>query len=201
MDHSQEKSEEATAKRLKEARLAGDVPFSEDLFKTTFLLVCFGALWLFAPVLKHAFQSLMTQGFAHLYQKEPLEALKEGFFPFLKPMASLMTLFFFATLLLYALQRGFFFVFKRGKSPPAPKGVPALFFLIKGLLVVFVTLFFLLWSPLSLNSLITFPLFLLGALFVWAWVDFFYRRLAWRMRMRMTRAEVKEEQKESEGNR
>lgn len=201
MDHSEEKSFDPSAKRLKEARLQGDLPYSEALFKVTFLLLALGALWLFAPHLGKAFHTLFTTSFSGLHRQNLMEAFPKAFSPVLKPVLLLMTLFFFVTLLFPTLQRGFLWAFKKKKGESSPRTIPLLFLVAQGVVIALFTLLYVWWGKLSFSSLLFFPLFLLGALFLLACGDYFYQRYAWQKRMRMTKAEMQEERRESEGNR
>src|ERR1700722_11766317 len=134
MESFQERTEEPTAKRLKEAKKRGDVPFSEDLFKTS-LLICGGLLlWSLSSLLGKRFENLFN--FKHLNSIAPLDAIKDIFYPFLWPMAFLMLSLFLLHFALYFLQRGFLFVAEKKKenTPSIRKGmiIPALLFLLKG---------------------------------------------------------------------
>lgn len=200
MDHFQQRSEEPTPRRLREAKEAGDVPFSEDLFKALFLLLALLMLWAFAKLSKHKFIALFQ--FSTLQCKDPVDALYEAFFPFLVPLATLMVSFFFLTFALYFLQRGFLFVFKKQKVPKKETiFVPALFYLLKTAALLVTALLFLRFATFSFAMLLYFAFTLLFVLLFLGILDFLFQRVHWKKRMKMTPQEVKDEQQENEGRR
>lgn len=205
MESFQERTEEPSTKRLKEAKKEGNTPFSEDFFRTSYLLCSLLLLWSLSSIFCTRFEELFS--FKHLNSVEPLDAMKDLFMPFVWPLISLMMVLFLLHFALPFLQRGFLFVnrSKQGnKALPRPKRgylFPGLFFLLKGLLMLLILVLFLKTSTFHFFTLFFFAFFTLLALFVCGLGDFFYQKFQWKKSMRMTKEEIKEERKENEGNR
>lgn len=198
MESFQERTEEATPKRLKEAKKEGNVPFSDDLFKASFLLSALLLLWALSSLLTTRLERLFS--FHLLHSTDPLHALKEALLLFAIPLAIIMTILFLLQFALSFLQRGFLFVTEKQKKTPSKRGktIQALFFLLKGGVMIAIALLFLRYSTFHLTTLFFFALFTLLALLVLGVFDFLYQRIAWRKSLMMTKQEVQEEQKESE---
>lgn len=200
MDHSQERTENPSPRRLREARESGDVPFSHDLFKGLFLLCSLLILWASAKIWSERFFELFQ--FSYLSTSDPICALKEALLPFLFPMIFTMLLLFAIVPLLYFIQRGFFFAFKKQKiAANQAKLPPALFFFLKTATLLLLAFFFLRYLPHTVLTLLYFLLSIGLALTFLGLIDFLYQRYRWKQRMKMTLREVKDEQKESQGNR
>jgi flagellar biosynthesis protein FlhB len=195
MDQNGERTEEPTAKRLKEAKKQGDRPFSEDLLRALFLGACLLLLWAFSFSILPHLQRLFR--FEWLNSSDPVHAIKETFFPLLLPFASLFLLLFFLIFILHFLQRGFLFAFEKQKIKDSKKrGYEVFSFLLKGVLLLFLAVLF--FKGLKLKSPFYFAFSATLTLIGWGMIDFLIRRRFWRERMKMTKQEVQDEQRENE---
>jgi flagellar biosynthetic protein FlhB len=219
METFQEKNEEPTAKKLKEAKLRGQTPLSKELVASLTLIFCVVLLWAFSAQIKNRSLHLFSDSFTHLNETHLSNALVRAFSPFLLLLGSIFGLLFIAICLFYIVQRGFLFVSKKqeGKTKSS-KGLfyPLMMTLVKGGVLVLGGLFFIARFAKNFNEMKVSSLrekleflfhslftcfFALSLLFVaLALLDFFYQRWLWSKEMKMTRDEIKEEKKESEGD-
>ncbi len=234
-DSFQEKTEEATPKRLAEAREEGNVPKSAEM-NSAFILL-FGLMTL--GFMGSQLMSTLESTFRIFYQEaghmsldmDSLEhLLSHGILWFVGLLAPFVTAIATVALVINVAQVGFMFAGKKlqpkfsqinpiagMKKFVSPK---ALVELVKGIFklaivgsIAYYTLrateneyLKLVYADVShIMSFVSSTMFLLGirisvALVVLAILDFYYQRWQYKHDMRMSKTDVKEEQKQSEGD-
>lgn len=105
---SQEKTEEATPKRLREARKKGQVAKSKDMNTLVILVVAFGLLGMMIPYFHQNIDRLLHDSFSfasapNLQTEKLIQFLSETFWSFIK-----MTYPFLVVLMVVAIMVGFF---------------------------------------------------------------------------------------------
>lgn len=188
-----ERSEEPTRKKLLEARKKGQAPFSQELVNGSLLITFFSILLVFSKPLLNAFESLFSLQ----------SSIKALIIPLLAIFLILSAVSFFAHL----LQKGWLFTFKKGKKiKERPFFYNFILLTIKILLLVFLTCIFMrkslffLQPKEILNELLRFGLALSLSFLLLGILDYVFGIYFWKKAMKMTKEELKEEKRESDGD-
>lgn len=208
----EEKNLQPTAKKLRDARKKGQVAKSGEL-ATAVLLV--GGVCLirgFARLLDGGFKEVMVSQFTSLDSEQLCASLGRAFLPLLFPVISIMAGLMFIAIAVHVLQVGWIWARpKRGKKSHR------FFYLLAKLVVVAAvgsllirsfrsaaidSIFF---TPLQKERLFFQKTFTLAlgvslAILLLSVADFFYQKWHFKQKMMMTKEEMKQEKRETEGN-
>lgn len=231
---SQEKTERATPKRLREARKRGDLPRSRELTTAAVMAAGLLALWVSGGAIAQRCLVLMREGLridpAVLAAPQRLpalfgEALVSSLWVLLPLMVALLGAVFAAPMLLGGLNfsvealkpdfgrlnpvAGFGRIFSKNSLMELLKALLK-FALLGGIAALFLWMAHGEFLQLAkedpragighgLSLLLRCSFWLLGGLLLLAFIDAPYQWLSYQKKMRMTRQQVREEMKESEG--
>jgi flagellar biosynthesis protein FlhB len=207
----EQKPEKPTQRKLKKAKEKGMVPHSAELTQAGILLGGICLVWLFASPLEKAFKDSFLISLSP--DRNPLDALKNVWIPFLFPLLAFLMLIFLIAFLVHFLQTGWIWKMEKGRGKRSFRWI---FFPIKmGVIALIAFLFFkkkldqqasIIFLPFEKEVSILFHsifllLFLITlGLFILGFFDFFYQKWKFNREMHMTPQEIKEEKKEMEGN-
>lgn len=200
----QEKTEKPSQRKLKKARERGEFAYSAELNFALVLAGGLGLLWLFSTVLSGRLKGIFIGVFSGLNILELEEGLKQVAQEIVVPLVVLLGGILVIALAAHWVQTGWVWSRKRGRKQRRSR---LLFSLLK-VIVIGGTGYFTLRSaspslhpsPLhetlfSLLAKVALALLVLGV------ADFIYQKWRYYQSMRMTKQELKDEQRETEGDR
>ena len=200
----QEKTEKPSQRKLKKARERGEFAVSSELTSSLLLAAGLLLLWAFSAVLNTALQEVFTEMFSELNTLDPEEGLQRAFLKVMMPLSVFLMCLFVLALMVQWVQTGWVWGRKkeRGKS-----GSRIFFTLLK--VVVIGTIGYLALKgvrpslhPTSMFEMLFSLLAKVAlALVVLGLGDFIYQKWKFNQSMRMTKQELKDEQREAEGDR
>lgn len=200
----QDRTEPPTQRKLRKARLKGKVPFSQDLASALFLGGGIFLLIGFSNLLSDRLKTIMTHIFSNLSGITIREATCLAIFSLLWPLGAILAGLLLLAISLHFLQKGWVWGWNREKkifsSSAFEGGFGRLIFNIlkigalcgAGFLVSPI-------GPLDI-FLIRLALITVALLVFVGLADCFFQRWKFYRQQRMTKEEVRQEKKESEGN-
>lgn len=192
-----ERTEEPTKKKLQDAKKKGQAPFSQDLANSLLLTVFFASLSFFSEPLLKRFETLFH------FKSD----LKSAFSPLIIPLLCLFCILMLVSFFSHVLQKGWIFTAKKGpKIKERPFFYHFIMLIAKMALLAILTVVFMKKNLFFMDgrdliySLLRFATAVSLSFFLLALFDFFYGIQVWKKAMRMTKEEVKEEKRQSDGD-
>lgn len=199
----QEKTEKPSQRKLKKARERGEVAHSAELTSTLVLAGGLLLLWSFSTLFHERLRGVFIRIFTRLNTLEPEEAMKEAGGMIVFPLAAILGGLFVLALLAHWVQTGWVWSRKKGKRKAKSR---PFFTLLKVTVIGAIGYLTLKTECPSLNppplieTLFSLLVKVSLALLVLGIGDFIYQKWKYSQNMRMTRQELKDEQREAEGD-
>lgn len=217
MNFEEEKTENPTARKLKEAKKRGLSPRSLEFSKSLFLFLGVSLFSFLFSFLEERVEGLFRFSFVDWLDKEPAEALSAVLMPLLLPLFLFFILLFTLALMLPFIQGGWSWVWYKRKRKKEPLSLYRLTYLLIEILVITligyligISLMGEIKSSLLASSEIKLRLFFKvaflflfatsAALLLLSLFDLFYSRWRFNQSMKMSRQEIKEEMREEGKN-
>ncbi len=199
----QEKTESPSQRKLKKAREYDEFAVSSELTSALILMGGLLLLWAFSAVLNAHLQGIFTEVFSELNILDPEEGLKRVIWKIVPPLSAFLICLFVIALAAQWIQVGWVWGRRKGKK----KAQSRIFFTLLKVVVIGAIGFFTMKSvrpslhPTSICETV-FPLLVKVALtlVVLGLGDFIYQKWKFNQNMRMTKQELKDEQREAEGD-
>ena len=197
----QEKPFEPTKRKLRKAKERGQVAKSAELISAVMLAGGWLLVWGLSTLLGNRFQVTMKTAFSNLSEPSLSLAMQKAFSPLLAPT---LIILFGISVIAFAIhwaQAGWIWTWKKHKGKGSGHSLYRFFFALLKVGVVGGIALLYFWSlkpkdlvkeAFSLSGLVIVALLFLGV------IDFIYQKWRFHQEMRMTKEELKEEQKETE---
>lgn len=208
----QEKTEKPSSHKLKKAKERGEISYSSEFVSAVALLGALLLIWVFATQFEKSFKEMFSSTYDSLNVLDPIQGLQKAFAPLIFPTLVIMMGVLVIALLAHFLHAGFNFSWKR---PQQKEGFRWFYVSLKLVLIALITYFSLrkvtvsetlFFAPSSEKTHFLFKkLFFLSlkiaiALLFLSICDIFYQKWKYNKRMQMSRQELKEEMRETEGD-
>ena len=200
----EEKTEQPSQRKLKKARERGEFVVSSELTSSLILAGGLLLLWAFSTVLNGSLQGIFTEVFYELHTLDPEEGLKRVVLRVILPVSTFLLCLFGLALISKWVQTGWVW----GRKKRRGKAQSHIFFTLLKVAVIGAIGYLTLkgvrpsLQPPSIFEMLFFLLIKVAlALVVLGLGDFIYQKWKFYQSMRMTKQELKDEQREAEGDR
>ena len=199
----EEKTEKPSQRKLKQARERGEVAISTELTSALVLACGLLLLWFFSTVLKTRLEGIFTEVFSELNILDPEEGLKRVVLKMALPLTIFLVSLTAVAMAAQWVQTGWVWCRRKGKK----KAQSRIFFTLFKVAVIGAIGYFTMkverpsLHPPSIQMLFSLLLKVALGLLILGIGDLIYQKWKFNQNMRMTKQELKDERRETEGDR